>query len=322
MKTRSNGKRKRSGTTLAVGGVAASVLAVWATFSLTKDPAIGNIALEEVREIVALGPRPAASEAHRKLEAIISTKLLDAGLAVEQDRFTAQTAIGPVEMNNIIGRIPGNNLGSVGGNSSSTRRTIILATHYDTRLEKDFAFVGANDGGSGTGLLLALAPLIMKRNHLHNVWLLFFAGEEAFGDWNSGTPLSGSLRFAERLQSSGESSQIGAFILLDMIGDADLGILRETHSTAWLKDLVWKVADRLGHSSHFLDSGMAVEDDHLPMLKVGVPSIDLIDFDYASKTGKTYWHSPEDTVDKLSAQSLQIVGEVVLEVVAELDKTP
>jgi Zn-dependent M28 family amino/carboxypeptidase len=303
-------KRKHPKTVLAFAGLMVAAVLAWAAFSLTREPAIGKVALEEVTEIVALGSRPPASEPHRKEEDLIAQKLQAAGVAVEQDRFTADTPIGPVSMNNIIGRIA--------GKGGPTQRTIILATHYDTKLEKDFQFVGANDGGSGTGLLVALAPLIAKRNYNHNVWLVFLDGEEAFGEWNSGDPLSGSRRLAAQLKSTGTVPQIGAFILLDMIGDADLGILKDSNSTPWLRDLVWKVAGKLGYSKYFLNSGTAMEDDHIPLLQAGVPSVDLIDFDYGKNN--TYWHTAQDTVDKLSAQSLQIVGEVTLQVMTELDR--
>ena len=312
MPARSRPERRWSVAAMAMTGLLATALLGWAAIALTKDTAIGKAALEQVKQIVAFGPRPPASEAHRKEEQAIVEKLRAAGVMVEQDRFSADTPIGPVAMNNIVGRIAGRGTGSAGG------RTIILATHYDTKLERNFAFVGANDGGSGTGLLLALAPQLVKRNYNHSVWLVFLDGEEAFENWTARDSVYGSRRFAVQLKASGNVSQIGAFILLDMIGDADLGILRDSNSTPWLADVVWKAASKLGYSHNFLNSGGAIEDDHIPLIQAGVPSLDLIDFDYGR--GNAYWHTAEDTLDKLSAQSLQIVGEVVLETLAELDR--
>jgi len=312
MPGRSTRQRRWPLPTLAVTGLAATVLLGWAAIALTRDTSIGKTAFEQVKQIVAFGPRPPASDAHRKEEQIVVEKLRAAGVVVDQDHFSADTPIGAVAMNNIIGRIGGRATGSAGG------RTVILATHYDTKLERNFAFVGANDGGSGTGLLLALAPQLAKRNFNHSVWLVFLDGEEAFENWTARDSLYGSRHFASQLKATGNLSQIGAFILLDMIGDADLDILRDANSTPWLNDVVWKAASKLGYSRNFLNSGGAIEDDHIPLIQAGVPSVDLIDFDYGR--GNAYWHTAQDTIDKISPQSLQIVGEVVLETLAELDR--
>ena len=311
-------KGRRTKTWVALAVVVAGVVVIWflallvtgPALSLAGGSALGKAALDRVNELVALGPRPVGSEAHRKMERIIIDQLKAAGVSVDEDRFTTDTPDGPVAMNNISGRIPGR-----GGPSA---RTIILATHYDTKIETKFQFVGANDGGSGTGLLLALAPLIAKRGFVHNVWLVFLDGEEAFHEWTATDSVYGSRHLAAQLQSNGGVPKIGAFILLDMIGDKNLGILRDSNSTPWLRDVVWKVAGRLGYSKYFLSTGTAMEDDHVPLLQAGVPSVDLIDFDYGPD--QSYWHTAKDTADKLSAQSLGIVGEVALETIAELDR--
>ncbi|MBI2817982.1 MAG: M28 family peptidase [Acidobacteria bacterium] len=306
---RPRSKSGRYKVLLALVILAGAALLAWVAVSLTKAASIGKDALEQANRIIALGPRPCGSEAHQKAQAAIVEKLTSSGMAVDQDHFTAKTPVGSVPMNNIIGRIPGR-----GGIS---QRTIILATHYDTKLVRDFRFVGANDGGSGTGLLLALAPLLVKQNYRHNIWLVFLDGEEAFREWSATDSLYGSRHMAGELKARGIAPQIGAFILLDMVGDADLGILQDSNSTPWLRDLVWKAAARLGYSKHFLSTGTAMEDDHMPFLQAGIPSVDVIDFDYGP--GNSYWHTVHDTADKLSAQSLQIVGDVVLETLSELD---
>jgi Zn-dependent M28 family amino/carboxypeptidase len=311
-------KTRRLRTTLGLSILAAGAFAAWLaytplsgpSFSLAKDASLGKTALDEVTALVAFGPRPVGSPAHLKTERAIIDKLQSAGVAVDEDRFTAQTPDGTAAMNNIIGRIPGR-----GGPQA---RTIVLATHYDTKIENKFPFVGANDGGSGTGLLLALAPLLAKRGFNHNVWLVFLDGEEAFHEWTAADSLYGSRHLAAQWKTGGQASQIGALILLDMIGDRDLGILQDSNSTPWLRDLVWKTAARLGYSKYFLSTGTAMEDDHVPILAAGIPSLDLIDFDYGPSMA--YWHTAQDTLDKLSAQSLAIVGEVTLESIAELDR--
>ena len=207
----------------------------------------------------------------------------------------------------------------IGRGAGRTERVIVLAAHYETKLERNFQFLGANDGGSGAGLLLALAPILAKQTYNHTIWLVFFDGEEAFEEWSEDDSLYGSRHLVEKLKASGELSKIGALLLVDMVGDRDLDIRRETNSTPWLTDLVWGVAKRLGHERNFLPISSPVDDDHFPFLKAGVPAVDLIDFNYGP--GNRYWHTAEDTLDKVSAQSLGTVGEVLLEAIAELDRT-
>ena len=298
-------KSNRSKIAIALSARAAAALITWGASSRGKDGPIGKAALQEATALVAFGPRPSGSEAHRKMESYITDKLRSAGLSVEEDRFTADTPDGSVPMNNIIGRIP-----SSGGDS---QRTIILATHYDTKPEKNFKFVGANDGASGTGLLLVLAPILAKKSFHHNILLVFLDGEEAFHEWTDTDSVYGSRHFAEQLTASGKASQVGAFILLDMIGDADLDIHRDGNSTPWLRDMVWKAADRLGYSRYFLNTSAAYEDDHIPFIKAGIPSVDIIDLNYGP------WHTANDTIDKLSSGSLQVVAEVTQASLSDLD---
>ena len=195
-------------------------------------------------------------------------------------------------------------------------RLLVLATHYDTK--RLAGFVGANDGGSSAGLLLALAPLLAKRNLSHELRLVFFDGEEAFEQWSETDSLYGSRHLAAKWKAEGVLPRIGAFLLVDMIGDADLDLLKDSNSTPWLRDLVWNAARRLGHSRQFLNGEAAYEDDHLPFVRAGVPAVDLIDLNYGANN--RYWHTADDTLDKVSPRSLQIVGEVVLESFAELDR--
>ena len=272
-----------------------------------QDLSIGQSALKHVASIVALGPRPPDSEAHKRVQRYIIQALEASGVTVEQIPFVAQTPIGPLAMNNIIGSVNG-----------PSRRIIVLATHYDSKREARFQFVGANDGGSGIGLLLALAPLLAAKSWEQEVRLVFLDGEEPLVQWSESDSLYGSRHLKSRWKAGGELQRITAFILVDMIGDSDLGILRESNSTPRLLDQIWGIAERLGLSRHFLERGMAVEDDHIPFLREGVPAVDLIDFYYGPRG--SFWHSAEDTLDKVSMDSLQVVGQVLMELLEDLSR--
>jgi len=262
-------------------------------------------AMQYVREVVAFGPRPIGSEAHKKLEAYLAAHL--AGVTLERDDFTAATPNGSLPIHNIIAKFPGAKPG-----------VVVIATHYDTLMSVK-NFVGANDGGSGTGLLVELAnQLRSARRSGYSVWLVWLDGEEAVRQWSETDSLYGSRHLAERWQNDGAIRQIKAFLLADMIGDADLNIDHDQNSAAWLEDLVYEAASKLGYQSHFFARGIAIEDDHIPFAKAGVPVADLIDFDYGYNN--VFWHTPQDTLDKLSPKSLAITGEVLLETVRLLDQ--
>jgi Zn-dependent M28 family amino/carboxypeptidase len=188
---------------------------------------------------------------------------------------------------------------------------ILLGGHYDTKYFKDFRFVGANDGGSSTALLLELIRRLAAAPREYTYWVVWFDGEEALVSWTASDSLYGSRRLAAELARAGGLPR--AMVLVDMIGDRDLGILRDTYSTPWLRDILWASAARLGHSRHFLGTEMAVEDDHAPFLRAGVPGALLIDFDYPP------WHTADDTLDKVSARSLAVVGDVVLDALPAIE---
>ncbi len=317
-------KPKRRLTVWALAAAAGIALLAWGALSrqgggARGSTATGEAALEHVRHMVGLGPRPSGSTAHETMQRYIVEQSQAAGWTVEQDRFTAATPNGPVPMNNIVARREGSRAGApTGSPTGSNDRVIILAAHYDTKLFREFRFLGANDGASGAGLLLALAPVLAARNYNRTLWLVWLDGEEAVREWSDTDSLYGSRHLAEKLQAEGAVPKIEAFVLVDMVGDRELDIRRETASTPWLTDLVWGVARRLGHQRYFLNSTHTILDDHLPLLNAGIPAVDLIDFDYGGI--RSYWHTAEDTLDKISAQSLQVVGEVLLETVAELDR--
>lgn len=280
----------------------------------TAPPATGPVApalkvdagraLEYTREVTAFGPRPLGSPAHAKLEAYLRAHLKNDN--PEEDAFTAQTPAGPFAMRNFIAKFPGSKDG-----------IIVIAGHYDTLLTVP-GFVGANDGGSSTGLPLALADALRgKKRDGYSVWIVWLDGEEAVKQWSDTDSLYGSRHLAEKWAKDGTLKKIKAFLLLDMVGDADLNIERDHNSTPWLEDLVYEAASRLGYQSHFYARTLAMEDDHLPFARAGVPVADLIDYDYGY--ANVFWHSPQDTMDKLSARSLGMVGDVVLQAVALLD---
>lgn len=261
----------------------------------------GGKAFAHVEKLVAIGPRTPNSDGIRRAQDYIRSQLQSFGCAVEEDNFNASTPIGSVPMKNILAKVPGARPG-----------VLLFLTHYDTlRLQN---FIGANDSGSSTGLMLELARNLCSRKNALTIWIAFLDGEEAFVEWSDTDSTYGSRQLAAKLAISGELSRVKAVILADMIGDRDLKIKRESASTSWLTDLVWSTAARLGYAKHFLNDNLPIEDDHRPFLKREIPALDLIDFDYPP------WHTAGDTLDKVSPRSLSIVGHVLLESLKELEK--
>jgi glutaminyl-peptide cyclotransferase len=288
-------------TTNAMAAPAASPAPANSPSTAPKPDINGNHAMQYVKEIVAIGSRPPGSPGHAKVEQYILSKLK--GVDVEQDKFTAQTPIGKFPINNIIAKFPGRKDG-----------IIVVAGHYDTNYPLPKAYVGANDGGSSTALLLALADQFRgKELDGYSVWLVWTDGEEAFVKWTDSDSLYGTKHLAQKWQQDGTAKKVKAFILVDMIGDADLDIQEETNSTPWLSELVYQAATNLGYQSHFYQFKAGIEDDHLPFLKIGVPAVDIIDLDYGYNN--VFHHTVQDTLDKLSPQSLAISGDVVLETI-------
>jgi glutaminyl-peptide cyclotransferase len=262
--------------------------------------------MQYVKEVVAFGPRPVGSVNHKKLEQYIVSHLK--GDMVEDDAFTADTPAGKLPVRNIVAKFPGTKDG-----------IIVIAGHYDTNYPlRNTGYVGANDGGSSTAILLELANQLRgaKRSG-YSVWLFWTDGEEAVKDWTATDSLYGARHLADKWQKDGTLKKIKGFLLADMIGDADLNIEHEQNSTPWLEDLVLQSATKLGYQSHFFERRVAIEDDHIPFVHMGVPCADLIDLDYGY--GNVFHHTPQDTLDKLSPKSLEIVGNVILETVRQID---
>jgi len=267
----------------------------------------GDKALNYAREFVAIGPRWPTSPGHLKAEQFLRDHLKHDN--VEEDTFTANTPIGPVAMRNFIVRFPGKKDG-----------VIVLSTHYETNYPlRTINFVGANDGASTTGLLMAIADQLRgKTLDGYSIWFVFFDGEEAIQTWSASDSTYGSRHLAAKWGRDGTLGKIKAFMLADMIGDKDLDIERETRSTGWLVDLVRQAAHKYGYDRYFFQTEEAVEDDHLAFLDRGVPSIDVIDLDYGPNN--SYHHTAQDTLDKVSAHSLTIDGDVFLETIKEINQ--
>jgi Zn-dependent M28 family amino/carboxypeptidase len=259
--------------------------------------------LRHAREIVRHGPHPPGSEAQRKVGQYLVRQLENLDLRVDTHTFRAVTPRGRLQMTNVRGILPGRE-----------ERVLILASHYDSKFFDTFEFVGANDGASSSGLVLELARILAQDNPTGlTFWFLFFDGEEALGKWTTADSLYGSRAFVKREGELGNLRHVGAMILLDLVGGKDLRIFREGNSTPWMNRIIWKQASRLGHTRIFRPSGRtAIEDDHIPFIRAGIPAVDLIDLNYA------HWHKPSDTLDKLSGPNLEVVGAVVLASLPEI----
>jgi len=274
----------------------AAEMKMWEEFS-------GEKALVHVQRLVDLGPHPAGSDAIEKARNYIEDELRHSGWQVTRQAFTDDTPRGKIHFVNLIARF------SSDANTASP--SFLFCSHYDTKLFDTIRFVGANDGGSSTGLLLELARVLGHHaNVARNVELVFFDGDEACENFSETAGLYGSRFFAKQLQSEG-AKQIRGGILFDMVGDRSLGITLPADSPAAMARDVFAAAEALKLRKYFSYLDRDMIDDHTPLNATGVPTIDIIDFDYP------WWHTADDTMDKISTQSLQIVGSVALYYLAE-----
>jgi len=261
----------------------------------------GKRAFAHVVKQVSFGPRPSGSQALAHLQDYLQSELKSYGCSVEADAFGADTPVGRLSMKNILVKIPGEKPG-----------IILLGTHYDTLLMDNF--VGADDAGSSTAVMLELARLLCPQKGKYAVWIAFFDGEEAMKHWSETDSRYGSRQMAAKLASSGDIKKIKAFLLADIVGGRRARFPRESSSTPALVDLFWDTAARLGYSALFVNDSSSAEDDHDSFLKRGVPSVDVIgDF-----VNNGYWHTPQDALDKISAKTLAVTGHVFLESVKQL----
>ena len=262
---------------------------IWTQFS-------GDKALAHVQRLVDLGPRTPQSEAIEKSRAYIKQELNSSGWRVTEQPFTDETPRGRVRFVNLIARF-----GTIG----KTTDLFLLCSHYDTKVFDTFRFVGANDGGSSTGLLLELARVLAQQPRLaEKIELVFFDGEEAFENFSNTDGIYGSRHFAHELRQDGSAKSFRGGILFDMVGDRSLDITFPPNSPTKITRDIYASADALKLRNYFTYFDQDVTDDHSPLNAVGIPVVDVIDFDYPP------WHTADDTMDKISAQSLQIVGSV------------
>jgi hypothetical protein len=263
-----------------------------------------NRAWEHLRKQVSFGPRPSGTPAIVETRRYIIAQLKAAGIDSREQMFIGMTPLGDVSMANIIATIPG-----------TRRERIAIASHFDTKLYREFRFVGANDGASSTAALLELGRVLKQRPNEFTIELLFLDGEEArMPEWRGLDNTYGSRHYVGAGQKDKSLATLKALVLLDMIGDRDLQIRRDANSTPWLVDTVWAAAAKIGHSSTFSNELTTIEDDHVPFLRTGVPAVDIIDLDNPT------WHTAQDTLEFVSARSLQIVGDVVLAALPEIEK--
>ena len=262
----------------------------------------GARAFEDLRRLVLIGPRPSGSPRLEEARKHIEAQLASAGAAVRRQAFEASTPIGPMAMVNLIAILPGDR-----------PDRIVVAGHYDTKRFEAFDFVGANDGGSSAAFLIELARALKGRKNPFTIELLFLDGEEAVIEWVGNDHTYGSRHYVEAGLADGSLARLKALVLVDMIADRDLTMHREGNSTRWLTDLVWDSAARLGYERHFLPSMTYIEDDHVPFLQAGVPAVDLIDLEYPP------WHTRGDTMDKVDARSLQVVGDVLFDALPRIE---
>ena len=263
-----------------------------------------NKAWEHLRKQVAFGPRPSGTPAIVETRRYIIEQLKAAGIESKEQMFIGMTPLGEVSMANVIATIPG-----------KRRERLVLASHFDTKLYREFRFVGANDGASSTAALLELGRVLKQRQNEFTIELLFLDGEEArMPEWRGLDNTYGSRHYVDAARKANTLSTLKALVLLDMIGDRDLKVRRDANSTPWLVDSLWAAAAKLGHSGTFSNELTTIEDDHVPFLRAGVPAVDIIDLENPT------WHTPQDTLDFVSARSLQTVGDVVLAAIPDIEK--
>ena len=260
-------------------------------------------AWEHLRQMVAIGPRPSGSAALEQTRAYIKSQLTAIGVTPVEQAWEQRTPIDTVRMENLVATIPG-----------ARKERIVFAGHYDTKLYREFRFVGASDGGSSAAFLIELARVLKARRNPYTVEILFLDGEEArLPDWNGDDNTYGSRHYVAVAKRDGSLATIKALILVDMIGDRQLNIRRETNSTKWLTDIIWASSRRRHHDAEFLPDETRIEDDHLPFLEASVPSVDIIDLDFPA------WHTAQDTLDAVSVRSLEIVGDVLLGALPDIE---
>ena len=270
----------------------------------------GQRAFEDVRQLVAIGPRVAGTPGAQSARDYIRKELQALGINVEEQPFEAMTPNGRVKMVNLRAIFPA-------ADAAKSTDRLIIGGHYDTKLFKEFTFVGANDGGSSAAFLIELGRSLKGRQNRVQIELLFLDGEEAVGEWQGTDHTYGSRHYVEAARQNGTLGNIRAFILVDMIGDRNLIIKREANSTPALTEAIWAAAKKLSRRE-FVSEITPIEDDHIEFLAAGVPSVDIIDLEYPDVTSR-FWHTQYDTLENVAASSLQAVGDVLLAALPALE---
>lgn len=266
-------------------------------------------------QITGFGERWPGSAGHKKTEDLIRSVLQKDNAQVETDDFVAETPRGQVPVHNIIGKF--------NVTSNPKQRIFILAGHYDTLFKS--GFVGANDGGSSTAILLAFADALAHQKTAMQIWLVWTDLEEAIRDFDANDGLYGSKHLARKLATTGYASRIRGLFLLDMIGDKNLNVGREVNSNAPLQNVIQQAANQLGFGQYFFKDDVSIIDDHAPFIGAGIPSVDVVDAQYGrmglqfDSMGE-FHHSNADTMDKVSQRSLEIVGRTILLTIELVDK--
>lgn len=291
--------------------LASSLLAVGCLHAQSATPKFdGARALADIRQLVAIGPRVAGTPGAEAAREYIRKELKAAGVSVQEQPFEASTPLGRVKMVNLRATLPAS-----AGTTSPER--LVIGGHYDTKLFKEFTFVGANDGGSSAAFLIELARALKGRANRVPIELLFLDGEESTGEWQGQDHTYGSRFYVSAAREAGTLENIRAFVLVDMIGDRNLVIKREANSTPALTEAIWNAAKRLNRGE-FVDESTPIEDDHLEFLAAGVPAVDIIDLEYPDASSR-FWHTQYDTLQNVDAASLQAVGDVLLAALPALE---
>jgi glutaminyl-peptide cyclotransferase len=265
-------------------------------------------------EVAGLGERWPGSPGHQKTEDLVHQVLQRDGAQIETDDFIVTTPRGPITVHNIIGKF--------NVSASPNQDIFVLAGHYDTLFKP--GFIGANDGASSTAILLAFADALAHQKTRMQIWLVWTDLEEAIHSFGGADGLYGSRHLAEKLAAKGMISRIRGLFLLDMIGDKDLNVARETGSSGWLQNFIARAADQLGYSRYFFQYETNIIDDHISFIQVGIPAVDVVDAEYGRMGIRfdamgEFHHSNADTMDKVSQHSLEIVGRTILLTLELLD---
>lgn len=271
------------------------------------DPRLfsGTDAFTEVEDFVDLGPRVSGTEGAAEAAEYLAERFKDLGLEVEIDAFDDPSPRGPVTFRNVMAQISGSGPG-----------IILIGSHYDTKHGISDDFIGANDSGSSTGIQLALARIAAgaaaQAPPPKTLLFVAFDGEECYRRYGHEDGFHGSRHLAEEWESSGVLEEVEAVVVIDMVGDSDLNVTIPRNGDYNLMRLAFQCASSLGCREHFELVDSNIGDDHVAFLERGVPAIDLIDFKFGSAPGlNDYWHTTEDTMDKLSPESLEIIGRIL-----------